>query len=90
MYYKYFFENVCSQTSFYIFVNEIVCVDAKCTCLALSMLHMAVITKDIVNVFDSRSYSTGVSLTIVYTFGHFSYVFTGESVDCFTFTYTFL
>ena len=42
-----FYENVCSQTSFYILVNQIVCVDAKCTCLALAMLHMAVITKNI-------------------------------------------
>ena len=45
--YKYFFENVCSQTSFYKIVNQIVCVDANFTYLAFSMLHMAVITKDI-------------------------------------------
>ena len=48
------------------------------------------------SVFDLRAYSTGVSVTMsidVYdmcTFGHFSHVFTGESVDYFTFTYTFL
>jgi len=35
------------KTPFYIFVNQIVCVDTKYTCLALSMLHMAVITNDI-------------------------------------------
>ena len=34
-----------------------------------------------VTVFDLLAYSTGVSVTM--TFGHFSHVFTGESVDYF-------
>ena len=63
--------NVCSQTSFYIFVNQIVCVDAKCTCLMHSMLHMVVITN------DSLKCSTRISLTIR-PVGNFSHVFTGE------------
>ena len=41
------FEKLCSQTPFYIFVNQIVCVDSKCTCLTHSMLHMVIITNDI-------------------------------------------
>ena len=41
------FFSVCSQTSFYIFVNQIVCVDAKCTCVTHSVLHMVVIANDI-------------------------------------------
>ena len=40
-------ENVYSQTSFYIFVNQVVCVFAKCTCLAHSMLHLAEFISDI-------------------------------------------
>ena len=45
-----------------------------------------------VTVFGLLAYSTGVSLTMsmCVTFGNFSHVFTGESVDYFTFTYTFL
>ena len=39
------------------------------------------------SVFDLRAYSTGVSVTMsLCTFGHVSHVFTGESVDYFTFT----
>ena len=41
------FFNVCSQTSFYIFVNQIVCVDAKCICFTYSMLHLGVITSNV-------------------------------------------
>ncbi len=37
----------CLQTSFYMLINQIVCVDAKCTCFANPMLHLAVITSDI-------------------------------------------
>ena len=55
-----YFENVCLQTSFYICVNQIVCVDAKCTCFAHSMLHLAVFISDILN---SRACSTGGTLT---------------------------
>ena len=40
-----FLEMYVNKTSFYIFVNKIVCVDAKCTRLKLSMLYIAVITK---------------------------------------------
>jgi hypothetical protein len=43
----FFFENVYSQTSFYIIVNQVVCVFAKCTCLAHSMLHLAEFISDI-------------------------------------------
>ena len=48
-------------------------------------------------VFESRAYSTGVSLTLMIDYTivvvwpfHLSHVFTGENVDYFTFTYTFL
>jgi len=33
--------------SFCVFVNQIVLVDAKCTCFAHCMLHLAVITSDV-------------------------------------------
>ena len=45
-----YFENVYSQTSFFTFVNQNVCVDAKCTCFAHAMLHLAVF----ISVFDWR------------------------------------
>ena len=42
---SYFVHNVSSQTSFYILVNQIDCVDAKYTCFAHSVLHLAVLFK---------------------------------------------
>ena len=42
-----YFGNVFSQASFYRFVNQTVYIDAKCTCFAHSMLHLAVIISDI-------------------------------------------
>ena len=66
------------------------------------MLHMVVITNDILtdvrlaSVFDWR-FSDYVYVTmsmtmtmLLCTFGNFSHVFTEESVDYFTVTYTFL
>ena len=85
-----------SQTSFYIFVDQIVCVDAKCTCLTHSMLHMMVIINDILQCstcervrLTFQKFSDYV-VCIICTFGNFYHVFTRESVDYFTFTYTFL
>ena len=74
------------KTSCYIFVNQIVCVDAKCTRLTHSMLHILVITNDILQCSTCER----IRLAFQYTFGKFSHVFTGESVDYFTFAQTFL
>ena len=60
------------------------------------MLHMVVITNDVLQCstceridwrFSDYVYNYDY---VVCTFGHFSHVFTGETVDYFTFTYTFL
>ena len=65
--YKFYFENVCSQTSFYIFVNQIVCT-CTCTCLANVptlpiMFYLALITKRYPQVVNLWACSTGGSLS---------------------------
>ena len=61
-------------------MNQIVCADAKCTCFAHSMFHLAVITADIALswVFDSRACHVrlaGHSLSIDYIYIAFVFFF---------------
>jgi len=45
---SYVFEKVCSQTSFYMFANQIVCVE--CFAHYKNMLHVAVITLQVISL----------------------------------------
>ena len=59
------FENVYSQTTFHIFVNQIVYINAKCTCFAHFMLHQAISLGDFISQFQAvfarwRHASTGL------------------------------